>query len=171
MEHVYKPNCELEMRIGFLSESGFHSEISEKTFYALKNVLDSFAHWESHNQTTFTDMYYTDCRKRGDVCVKKNTLYKTILKSTLPKNMCIRLSIADEHPTKPKGKILYKLNKHRYSYVYSFYRYDLTHNKTNHSFHVELEAYDIDYVRSHDFSTLTQCMQKEIVNLLRAANI
>jgi len=126
-------NLEVEIRIGYISDSGFESNVSENFYQKIKSQLESSTFFKK-TETHKIDEYNKENTRRST-----NLLDSEKISYMKKVNLCnidyklegtpfdVRVSFSKEVPLKKYSEpTIYSRNKKRTSYSYKSWNYDLT---------------------------------------------
>lgn len=168
---LHLPNIEIELRLGKQTQRGFDTDISNKTYEKLKNVLSSYNSWVKVLSTTEEDVFYNDVRCTNEkVSIIKKRLHVEDLNLS---ELDLRVVVNQEIPAQAKTKdITYKRMKYRTKYITRNWTIDLTKciSSTNTTYECELE-FDTNYIRIHSLEFLKSEGIRQMKHLLTCANV
>ena len=169
--HIHEKNIEIEFRLGKQTRKGFVTDIGKVSYEKLSEALSVSRNWDAIRKEEYVDVFYENGVRKRNNCetVLKEDLHKQLFK--IDSNNHLRLCISVEKPKEPQGKSIKQRHKRRTSYVYSFYRYDLTYVLNEETYEIEMEIDDVEYARRHNEAFITKIMVDNFKALLKSANL
>jgi len=168
-KHIYKNNVEIELRFGKQRKSGFDPNLGSDNFNKLLEAFQQSNRWDSFYSSSYTEVFHDDDSRLNlttNDAVFKRRLYTS--NKILNSSFDLRLSIASATPTTSHSShVTFQRDKKRYSFVKSFYRFDLTHIVNSNTFELEMEIADLSYARRHDYDFILSIMIDEFNSIIR----
>ena len=167
-KHLCDQNVEIELRVGKQTSSGFKSDVGKQLYLNVLSQLERNK-WDKVEIDETEDIFFKNgVRKTGEVCIIKENIHKSNQKCG---KLDIRFAINIEKPVnKKQGAIQTVRKKHRKSFSKQFYRFDVTHVKSDDTYEIEMELTDINYAKKHSYEFIIENMIKLLSNLMSSSN-
>jgi hypothetical protein len=187
LKYRWMSYIEIEVRFGWYDKLSkkFNSDIGGEFYDLISEKLNSFDKWDQIMDNNTVD-YYTKTGVRVttnskgvilDKCIKKKVYIQDVIINGSPYD--VRISVCTEKPCVSNDNVfVYTRNKHRKSYTYKMWSYDLTHVETpikyfkdrykesNISYEFELELKNINADLDNDYLSESICMKiEDILNI------
>ena len=159
---LFTENHELEYKL--------NSKIDEKKFLSLKNKLDKKC-WEKTDELMIYDEIYENntrkslINKNENIYITKTQLYNKIIQ--INNKHDLKCSVSLEKPLENifTGNIKCIRSKHRFSYFSTNWKFDLS-IINNENFEVELEFFNLHYMRNNFIHDLHSIAVNEFTKIL-----
>ena len=154
-------NIEIEIRLGYIQEKYFDSNITNEYYKKINNTLNSFEDWSYNDNKTTTDYYDGNLRLSIDMEGNRSAMNKVrltdidIVYDSGPFD--IRISVSQETPIDPNdvnnNNLKTSRNKTRITRIYDKWKFDLSEVTTENN-NLKKKSYEFEIEIDNPFDTL-----------------
>ncbi len=154
-------NIEIEIRLGYIQEKYFDSNITNEYYKKINNTLNSFKDWSYNDNKTTTDYYDGNLRLSIDMEGNRSAMKKVrltdidIVYDSGPFD--IRISVSQEIPIDPNdvnnNNLKTSRNKTRITRIYDKWKFDLSEVTTENN-NLKKKSYEFEIEIDNPFDTL-----------------
>ena len=154
-------NIEIEIRLGYIQEKYFDSNITNEYYKKINNTLNSFKDWSYNDNKTTTDYYDGNLRLSIDMEGNRSAMKKVrltdidIVYDSGPFD--IRISVSQETPIDPNdvnnNNLKTSRNKTRITRIYDKWKFDLSEVTTEIN-NLKKKSYEFEIEIDNPFDTL-----------------
>ena len=154
-------NIEIEIRLGYIQEKYFDSNITNEYYKKINNTLNSFEDWSYNDNKTTTDYYDGNLRLSIDMEGNRSAMNKVrltdidIVYDSGPFD--IRISVSQETPIDPNdvnnNNLKTSRNKTRITRIYDKWKFDLSEVTTENN-NLKKKGYEFEIEIDNPFDTL-----------------
>tara|TARA_Y100000389_G_C17434520_1_gene504670 strand:+ start:117 stop:818 length:702 start_codon:yes stop_codon:yes gene_type:complete len=154
-------NIEIEIRLGYIQEKYFDSNITNEYYKKINNTLNSFEDWSYNDNKTTTDYYDGNLRLSIDMEGNRSAMKKVrltdidIVYDSGPFD--IRISVSQETPIDPNdvnnNNLKTSRNKTRITRIYDKWKFDLSEVTTENN-NLKKKSYEFEIEIDNPFDTL-----------------
>ena len=160
-KYKHYSNIEIEIRLGYIQENYFDTNITNEYYKKINNTLNSFDDWSYNDNKTTTDYYDGNLRLSIDNEGNRSAMKKVrlvdidIVYDSGPFD--IRISVSQETPIDPNdvnnNNLKTSRNKKRITRIYDKWKFDLSEVMTENN-NLKKKSYEFEIEIDNPFDTL-----------------